>query len=91
MPARKYFDKQLKNNFLVFTYRVLHATSIRLEHLVNSVSCDPGLVPVFLLVVVVGVGGSQGLHLGPLPLLVEVVDQLISGNLNCFQSFSSHW
>ena len=34
------------------THRVLHP-AVGLKHLVNGVPCDPGLVPVLLLVVVV--------------------------------------
>ena len=79
-----------KNIFGKLKYRVLNS-AVWLENLINGVSSDPCVVAVLLLVIVVGVGGPQGLHLGPLPLLVEVVNQLISGNLNCFQSFSSHW
>ena len=75
----------------MFTYRVLHAT-VGLEHLVNGVPCDPCLGPVLFLVVVVRVGGAQGLHLGPtLPLILHVVDQLLSGNLNCLHGLSPHW
>ena len=73
----------------VSTYRVLDA-AIWLEHLVYRVSGDASVVPVLLLVVVVRVGGAEGLHLGPLPLLVVVADQVVTSHLYRLHCFPPH-
>ena len=73
----------------VSTYRVLDA-AVWLEHLVYRVSGDASVVPVLLLVVVMRVGGAEGLHLGPLPLLVVVADQVVTSHLYRLHSFPPH-
>ena len=73
----------------VSTYRVLDA-AVGLEHLVDGVPGDPGVVAVLLLVVIVGVAGPEGLHLGALPLLLHVGDQLLPRHLNRLHRLPSH-
>ena len=79
-------DKQRQN---ISTYRVLDPT-VGLEHLVYGVPGDAGVVAVLLLVVVVGIAGPEGLHLGALPLLLHVGDQLLPRHLNRLHRLSSH-
>ena len=73
----------------VSTYRVLDP-AVGLEHLVDGVPGDPGVVAMLLLVVVVGVARPECLHLGALPLLLHVGDQLLPRNLNRLHGLSSH-
>jgi len=71
--------------------RVLDA-SIRLEHSVHRVAGYPSIVSVFLFVIVVRIGGSQGLHLGAaLSFILQVTDQIVSGNFYGLKGFPSHW
>ena len=81
-------DKQ-RQNINISAYRVLDPT-VGLKHLVDGVPSDAGVVAVLLLVVVVGIARTEGLHLGALPLLLHVGDQLLPRHLNRLHRLSSH-
>ena len=48
----------------------------------NNVQSDsPSIVSVFLFVIIVRIGGAQGLHLGAaLSFILQVADQIVAGN-----------
>merc|ERR1719483_1034309 len=67
-------------------------SSIRGEDSFNSVSSDPGVPSVLVLVVVVGVGGAQCLHFRPtFSFTLKITNQVVSCLLYGFQSLPSHW
>ena len=60
---------------------------------INNVQSDsPSIVSVFLFVIIVRVGGAQGLHFGSaLSFILQVADQIVSGNFYGLKGFPSHW
>ena len=60
---------------------ILEQSNGQLRTINNVQSDSPSIVSVFLFVIIVRVGGAQGLHLGAaFSFILQVADQIVAGN-----------